>query len=266
VLSATASTRLPRVLLAAGLAIGMLVAGASLVQQRQGTALPPGVVARVGPRLILRDEWLKAVAAVSSERRTPLTASDQQQILDRLIDEELLVQHGLALGLVEKDQRLRGALVSEVMLLAYGGRDANAEPEDAALRLFYARNRELFAGTPRLEVAAWLIDPAGQQQPFQPPLPQALLTPAKLRNYLGPSLTNAALTLPLGSRQIFPNPLGDVALEVRRREVEAAPPFEVLRPGVLAEFRRQQDEAAVRKLLRGLRRQSQVVVAEPASP
>src|SRR5690349_6816958 len=128
----------PRWLLLAGLAAGVLMAAAGL--RPATTALPPEAVARVDRQLILRDAWLRAVAAVASERRTPLTDADQRHILERLIDEELLVQHGVALGLVEQDARLRSTLVSEVMLAA--SLSARAEPDEAALRAYYEDNRE----------------------------------------------------------------------------------------------------------------------------
>src|SRR5688572_20896614 len=113
---AAPDARVPRWLLAAGLVTGAALAAAGLVAP--GRSLPDGAVARVNDRLIQRDEWLRAVAAVASERRTPLTDADQRHILERLVDEELLVQHGRALGLVEHDGRLRDTLVSEVMLAA----------------------------------------------------------------------------------------------------------------------------------------------------
>src|SRR5205823_1584452 len=111
--------------------------------------------ARVNQHLILRDSWLRAVAAVASERRAPLTDADQRHVLDRLIDEELLVQHGMALGLPEQDARLRSTLVSEVMLTASTG--ATAMDEDA-LRRFYAANRDFFTPAARLRVAVWRQD------------------------------------------------------------------------------------------------------------
>src|SRR5690349_13984703 len=105
----------PRALLVLGLVVGIVAAASGLLVGAPSAQLPPQAVALVNGRPILRDAWLRAVAAVATERREALTDADQRHILDRLVDEELLVQHGLALGLPESDGRLRSTLVQEVM-------------------------------------------------------------------------------------------------------------------------------------------------------
>ena len=248
----------PRWLLVAGLAAGTLAAAAGL-RPADGTALPPEAVARVDGRLILREAWLRAVAAVASERRAPLTAADQRHILDRLIDEELLVQHGVALGLVEQDARLRSTLVSEVMLAT--SLSARAEPDEAALRAYYAANRERFAPAGRLRVQAWRLDEGGARQPFEPAVPDTLLPVAKLQAYLGPALTAGALALQPGATSAPIESGGArVVLQVLERQDGEPAPFEALREQVAVEFRRRADEAAVRALLAELRQRTPVVV------
>jgi hypothetical protein len=66
---------LPRWLLLAGLAAGAGLAASGLITG-ENRALPPQAVARVNDRLILRDAWLRAVAAVAGERRGELTGAD----------------------------------------------------------------------------------------------------------------------------------------------------------------------------------------------
>jgi hypothetical protein len=245
----------PRWLLVAGLAAGALLAAAGLVAP--GGELPDGAVARVNDRLIQRDDWLRAVAAVASERRTPLTAEDERHILDRLVDEELLVQHGRALGLVEHDGRLRDTLVSEVMLAAT--QRAGAGLDEAALRGFYAANLDFFAPAARLRVRAWRLEASGARAAFAPAVPDALLPPAKLVAYLGPTLVARATALRVDEISA-PLPSGDarVELQLLEREASAAPPFEQVREQVRVEARRRADEAAVRALLADLRADGRV--------
>ena len=109
------ATTLPRWLLLVGLAAGLMGAAWSVVRQVPATGLPAHAIAQVCDQFILRDQWLKAIAAAASERRTTLTAAQQKLMLDRLIHEELLVQHGLRLGLVQNDQRLRGQLMQSAV-------------------------------------------------------------------------------------------------------------------------------------------------------
>jgi parvulin-like peptidyl-prolyl isomerase len=252
-------SRIPRWLLVAGLLTGIVMAASGMLVQR-GDALPAHAVARVNDRLILRDTWLRAVAAVSSERRTPLTASDKRQILERLIDEELLAQHGVALGLVEQDRRLRGQLVQQVMQTAIAAA-AEREYGEAELRAFYGKHRDLFTAPARLRVAALRIDAQGRRSAFVPPLPDAALPPSELRTYLGPTLARAALELRPGeSSEPIAQGDGRVVLELLASEPGAAPAFESVREQVRAEQRRQADERAVRDLLGRLREDNRVVL------
>lgn len=247
-----------RWLLIAGLAAGIVMAAGGVLEDE--AALPSQAIARVNDRLILRDAWLRAVAAVSSERRTPLTQTDRRHILERLIDEELLAQHGLALGLVEQDRRLRGQLVQQVLQTAVAG--AARPLDEAELRTFHQQNRDFFAPPARLRVAAARIDGKGRRIEFLPPVPDVLLPPAQLRSYLGPGLTRRAMELQPGESS-EPQAMGDehVVVELLEREPGVVPPFEQIREQVEAELRRRGDEEAVRQLLRQLREDHRVLVS-----
>lgn len=255
-----APARTPRWLLVAGLLAGAGAAAAGLVAGPVARGLPVGAVARVNQQLIARDAWLRAVAAVASERREPLTDADQRHILDRLIDEELLVQHGVALGLAEQDARLRSTMVSEVMLAATNA--AAAAPDDAALRRYYDEHRDFFAPTARLRVQAFRLDDQGQRLEFQPAIPDALLPLAKLENYVGPALTQRAAQLAPGqvSEPIAAAGGARVVLQLLEKEPGAAPPFEQVRDQVRAQARRDADETAVRALIAQLRASNAITV------
>jgi hypothetical protein len=251
----------PRWLLVAGLLAGIVMAASGVLEDRDGD-LPSQAVARVNERLILRDAWLRAVAAVSSERRTPLTDADRRHILDRLVDEELLAQHGLALGLVEQDRRLRAQLVQQVMQTA-GAASAGREFSDDELRGYYTEHRDFFTPPARLRVSAIQVDANGQRIPFLPPVPDVLLPPAELRTYLGPSLTRAILELQPGETSLpIAHGAGHAVVEVLQREPGTTPPFEQVREQVSAEMQRRADEEAVRRLLQQLREDNSVVVSD----
>jgi hypothetical protein len=253
------SSATARWLLIAGLLAGIVMAASGVL--RHGDELPAHAVARVNDRLILRDAWLRAIAAVSSERRTPLTEADRRHILDRLIDEELLAQHGMVLGLVEQDRRLRGQLVQQVVQTATAG-NSGQDFSEAELRAFYAEHLDIFAVPARLRVSAARIDDDGRRSEFVPPVPDALLPPAELRSYLGPALTQAALGLQAGeTSEPQAQGAGYVVLEVLERESGGAPPFEQLREQIRAEMLRRADEEAVRGLLKQLREDNRVVVS-----
>jgi hypothetical protein len=247
----TAAGRRASALLLAGMLAGIGTAIFSLV--RGGAGLPDEAVARVNDHVIARADWERAVAAVASERRTPLTAADRRHILDRLVDEELLMQHGLDVGLARQDRRLRGQLVADVMATATS---EVAEPDEPALHVWYDSHRDYFTSTGRMRVAA-----TRNGQPFAPPVPDALLSPAKLREYLGPRLTQVAVTMAPGETRAS----GDddaVMLRMLQKEPVQTPSFEDVREEVRAAVQRDAEERAVRRLLDELRGEARVAVRE----
>lgn len=248
---------LPRWLLVFGLMLGTASTAFGLLNGFDQEELSPQAVALINHRAISSDAWLRAVAAVASERHVPLTQEDKRHILDRLIDEELLVQHAIALRLPEQDARIRSQLVSEIMQATTAA--AQNELDDAALRRFYQDNQDIFTEPIRLRIAVRRLDANGNSKEFQPSVPNALLPPAKLQTYVGPVLTAKAMSLPVG---VLSEPIGEerIVLTVLERRSAPLPSFEQVKEQVKNEARRRADETAVRTLLTELRADNKVTV------
>ena len=122
-----------RWLLRAGAAVGIGAAVASLLGRPPGDGLSQGQVARVNGVPIRTQEYQRAVAAVDADRRTPLDEADRRYVLDRLIDEELLVQYGMSLGLARSDRRIRSDFVSAVIAAQVASVDGS-EPSGEEVR------------------------------------------------------------------------------------------------------------------------------------
>lgn len=100
-------------------------------------------IALVNGKAITTEDFARAVAMVASDKRTAITDADRAHVLNRLIDEELLVQDGIAMGLVESNRAVRQAL-TQAMLAAIVSERVSARPSEEALRTFYEKNRSLF--------------------------------------------------------------------------------------------------------------------------
>ena len=282
--------RRARLLLALGAAAGLATAAASLVGGRTGTGgLSPDVVATVNDAPIRRDDYLRALGAVATDRRAPITDADKQQVLNRLIDEELLLQHGLDLGLARRDRSVRSQLVAATIdLLA----SAAAEPSPADLRAFYDQHRAYFVQPDRLRVHQILVQVhdgdeigaaarAGQAtarlragepidavraalgDPEVAPIPDTLLPPAKLREYVGESAARAALAVDAGgATDPQRSSMGFHVLQVVERVAPPVPPFEEVAELVREEYRRRADDVALRSALDGLRSAAHVQVTD----
>lgn len=281
------------VLLGFGAALGLALAAASLLETtRDAAALPEDVVARVNGVPIRRDDYLRAVAALASDRRNPLEDSDRRHVLDRLIDEELLVQHALALGLATHDRRVRADLVSAVMGALVASTDGY-DPSLSELDEFYDDNLDYFTRPGRMRVREIFIGAGRRREEDEARsiaesvakrlengedffevqrklgdvqiarLPDAMLPPTKLRNYLGPTAARAASELRVGATsQPVRSAQGYHVLWLVDRELPIAPPLEEIASEVRSEMKRRRGDQAVRESLASLRVTGDVFVAE----
>ncbi len=280
--------------LLAGIAAGLALAAVGLAGSGSAPPedLPDEAVAVVNGRVILEDDYRRLLAGLASERRTPLGPEDRRRVLDRLIEEELLVQRGLELGLVRSDRRVRGELVSSVIGAVVSEAESR-EPEQEELRRFYDENRDYFTRPGRARVREILVRRRGETpeavraraeeivrrlragEAFEavagavgdaPPLPvpDALLPPAKLQEYLGPTATLRALELEAGGvTEPISTGSGYRVVQLVEREAPRTPPFEEVEALVRAEWRRRAGDRALRRYLGDLRRRSEVRVREP---
>lgn len=288
-----ASARRPLALLLLGAACGLGLAAWGLLSAAPGEELPPRAVAAVNGTPVYADELARLVAGIEADTEAPAEPAMQRHALDRLIDEELLVQRGLELGLATSDRRVRADLVA-AMIRSVVVEAEDREPSDETLRRFYAEHggfftppgrlhvrqvfvgrgaadgadararaeeaaRRLRAGEPLAEVRDALGDPPVS------PLPDVPLPPAKLREYAGPTVLEAARGLAPGEvSDPVRSGAGLHVLVVVSAEPAETPPFEQVEAQVRAEWRRRQGEEALRRYLDELRERATLRYAPDA--
>lgn len=283
-------------LLVAGVVVGAVVAALGLSPSGLGvSALPSDWVARVNDQPIRLQDFDRMVAALSSDRREPPTVQDRQHLLDRLIDEELLVQRGLELGLARKDRRVRAEITASMIASIVADVDG-IEASEQDLQEFYLERRDFFVRPGRLRVRQIFFrvadpdsEPAVRElaqraalrlrsgEDFEVvaaelgdesavALPDDLLPAAKLRDYLGPTALRSVLGLAGGE---VSDPVrsgsGVHVLQLVDRQNDIAPPLDSIRPEVLREFRRRAEDNALRNYLDRLRKRAEVT-AQPVLP
>jgi len=287
------AARRARWLLAAGTAAGIALAAVGLVRGATlpGSALGPGEVARVNGVPIRAEDLERLVAALEADKRRPLEDADRARVLERLVEEELLVQRAVEIGLVESEPGVRKALV-QALVDAIVAEAESEEPEPETLRRLYEERRAYFAGGERFRMQRLVFRPrpgtappreralearraleagepaegVGERLADAPvvTLPDALLPAAKLREYLGGEAFAAALAAPVGTWTEAP--LGDEDVQLLRlaeRRGGEAPRYEEVAPQVAAEWRRERADRALREALDSLRAGADVVVQAP---
>ena len=283
--------RRPIALLSLGALLGLAAAAAGLLAQtRTASELPDGAVASVNGTAVRRADYERAVEALATDSRSPIDDADKRHVLDRLVDEELLVQHALDLGLARQDRRVRGDLVTAVIesVTADAGQ---REPDAEEVRVFFDANRDYFARPGRLHVEQVFVrandDADGaalgharevttrwrdgataaalQQAVGDGPvakLPDAPLPAAKLREYLGPAAVEAAAALaPGGVSDPVRAAGGYQVLRLVAREPNRVPDLTEVENEVRAEWRRRAGDEALRTYLDELRRRAAINLA-----
>jgi parvulin-like peptidyl-prolyl isomerase len=287
-----ASSRRPLLLLAAGALLGVAAAALGLLRTdpRHG-GLPDDAVAAVNGTPILRETYERLVAGLESDTRSPVTPELRQRVLDRMIDEELLVQRGLELGLAESDRRVRADL-TQAVINAVVVEAEDEEPTREDLERFHREETAFFTQPGRVRVAQVFVrvrapademaararaDAASQRladgEDFEAvraelgdeevsPVPDALLPLAKLREYVGPTALRAVMEQQPGAVGApVRSGTGYHVFVVREREPERTPPLDEIEEQVRAEWVRRAGDRALREYLDELRAAADVAVA-----
>ena len=124
--------------------IGLGILSALHGEPQLAGRLPADAVAVVNGAPIRTEDYRRALAMLAGDKRNPLTEADRVHVLDRLIEEELLVQAAVSEGLVAHDRAVRQA-ITRAMLAAIVTDSASARPSREELRAFHADNAALFA-------------------------------------------------------------------------------------------------------------------------
>jgi len=211
-----------------------------------------------------------------------------------MIDEELLVQRALELGLAAIDRRVRGELTSGLIDSIVGEADAD-RPSDGEVARHFEDNVDFFSRTGRVHAQTVFFSMRRDEQhqdiaaadragialrrlrsgdessgveselgdPQVSPLPKTLLPPAKIRDYVGPVILRALDTLTQGE---WSDPIesggGFYLARVIEREPRVVPTFEDVEKLVRQDLRRRRGDEALRQYLDELRDQKSVVIDE----
>ncbi len=275
-------------LLVAGLA-GVALAIADILIDRPADSAwhDDDIVARVGDALIPMRRYEELLSDLAADSRDPLTDRDREFALERLIDEELLILRAEELEVQRHVAAVRKAMANAILAQIVSESSADV-PTDEALEEIYRTEAEFFASTPRYTLSwyrlhdidesdAEMAEDIGRQlaadgyaADLHPnvrverveDLPAAPLPESSLGNYLGASLTEAAVALEQGefSDPLFVRGRWHV-LELIERMPGSVGSFEELRPQLLAEARRRNADQALRDYLAWLRSRTVIEVS-----
>ena len=234
----------------------------------------------------------RLVEGLESDTREPVGPELRSRVLDRMIDEELLVQRGVELGLIESDRRVRADL-TQAMIQSIVVEVEDEKPDEDELRRFHAEQGGFFTQPGRVRTAQvfFRVRAPGEDaaaaaraaeaslrlragEPLErvraelgdeevSPLPDALLPPAKLREYVGPTALRAVMELAPGATSApVRSGTGYHLFRLLEREEPRLPPFEEIAEPVRSEWVRRAGDRALRGYLDELRENARVVTLD----
>ena len=266
------------ILLVLGVFVGISLAIFSSIQDTN-FEVDNNWVARVGDIEISREKYLLQLEGLNLDKRAPLKEEDRAFVLERMIEEELLIQRAKDLGMFSTNTMIRGAIVQQMinMIISENSLDIVSTSQ---LKEFYEANKGFFTSADRLRLKqiyfsdekggaleraqnAYLhlvqsnnldeIDSKSDETALE--VPNTLMTLSKVREYIGPSLMQIAKMLKPGEFTSPKKVIGGYKIIVLLERRDASPPdFKEIRDRVKSEYQKRKDDEALRDYLNKLKK------------
>jgi len=244
-------------LLAGGMLVGAALAVFYIVRVPDNAEPATDAIAWVNDRPISRTSYENALRAVAGDRKGgTLHGDDRERVLQRLIDQELLIDRAIELGLHERDPQIRNQLATAMIdFLVRRAEDDAAAVDEGALRTFYEENHFRFQRSAQYRVAL---------EGGAVPLPDGLLLAKEIEQRLGPSAARIIAELEVGGSAVIGEGGARYTARLLERRDGTLAPFDEARDAVEAAYLRDRSEAAVREFLEVARQHTDIrVEAEP---
>ena len=258
----------------AGILIGALMAAYSVIEKSNISDYK--WAAKIEDTSIPMEKYLTQLDGLSKDKRSPLTQKDKEYVLERMIEEELLIKRAIDLGMLNDNPMARGTIVQQ-MIKTIIAENARYEISDSELESFFQENSGFFTKSSRLRiqqiyfsneqlkddsliVAKKAYDLLKRGDDFESvsklgspsalKIPNSLMTLSKVREYIGPSLMNLARELEINS---FTSPIevsgGYKIIYLIDKEMASPPKFNDIKASVSSEFLNRKDDKSLSCLL-----------------
>ena len=261
-----------------GMIFGAVLAAISIVEESSMSNYQ--WAAKIEDTIIPMDKYLMQLEGLAKDKRSPLTQSDEMYVLERMIEEELLIKSAIDLGMLENNPMARGTIVQQMIKTIISENDRYEIPDQDLIN-FFEENIGFFTKSQRLrlqqiyfsneefsnssqkkaqEAYEMLIDGEafskvsnlGSKSALR--IPNTLMTLSKVREYIGPSLMNLARNLEAGS---FTEPIavsgGYKIIYLFEKELIEPPSFRTIEDSVRAEYSKRMDDKSLRDYLETLK-------------
>ena len=231
-------------------------------------------VAKIDNTYISKSKFENYLESIGESRKGGLLEKDIDMVLDKLIDEELLIQRAIDLGMLETDSQVRSVIIQKMIESILSEID-NLSYSDQDIKNFYNSNKDFFASSPKLQLVKLSFDKPSLNSAKRAQeyildgdfvsakklarndvidLPNALLPATKVREYIGPRLTEIAMQLEPGSVSELITDIDSVHLLILlKKEVSVTQEFNEITEQVRNEFLKREGDKLFLEYLENLR-------------
>ena len=260
--------------------IGTLLAIYSIMDSNKNySSLPDNVAAVVNDKIIPSERYQTVIQLIKNDKRDDLTDIDRKMALERIIEEELLVQYAYQNGFLEADDLLRKSIVRSVVD-SIAEQSISVIPNEKTLRDFYQDNLPLFTIDEQFRIVIlssqngsdinagkiiWqdsyniplLMNEIGSIKKLE--ISSDFISKYRLGTLIGPLLRDVVLSLKLGeTSEPLETIYGYSIVTLIDKKDRVVPDFKEINEIVLQEYKRRQRETILNDLLSDLKRQSDI--------
>ena len=260
--------------------IGTLLAIYSIMDSNNNySSLPDNVAAVVNDKIIPSERYQTVIQLIKNDKRDDLTDIDRKMALERIIEEELLVQYAYQNGFLEADDLLRKSIVRSVVD-SIAEQSISVIPNEKTLRDFYQDNLSLFTIDEQFRIVIlssqngsdinagkiiWqdsydiplLMNEIGSIKKLE--ISSDFISKYRLGTLIGPLLRDVVLSLKLGeTSEPLETIYGYSIVTLIDKKGRVIPDFKEINEIVLQEYKRRQRETILNDLLSDLKRQSDI--------
>ena len=249
----------------------------------------PNTIASVNGHPIYQTDLDLALQALSMNKRNEVNEEDKRTVLERLIDEQLLLQRGLEIDLPQTEGMVRKSIVNSMIDKIVVEGQLFSVPENLLVE-FYESNKDFFSGHSEVHIKKLFLEYRSQSEDEKnldairqllidgedfdfveaeygdyilPEIPNMLLPIKKLKDYIEPNLVPMILNMQPGQiTSEIETTNGFVFIYMLSSIRDEEKPFEEVREQVKDEYMRRNDEISIQKYMEWLRGKSEVIYAK----
>jgi len=260
--------------------LGTVIAIISIIETNNDyTNLPDDVIATVNDVIIKREKLDTVINLIGGDKRGGYTDKDQILALERIIEEELLVQYAYKNGFLSADDNIRKTIIRSVIDTIVE-QTLSIMPEKETLQEFYKSHQEIFATSEQVKIVILNINNLNNANAIKKiwvetnnetlilntidnitksNTPNGYIPIFTLPRLIGPKLAKTIGILELNEISLPIETSSGYSLAILKdRKAKQTPSYEEVKEAVLQEYRRRSRDELMSTLLDELKQKAEI--------